>query len=160
MKQQNQKQDDIPVQDQQDVSGNSQAPSDADVWKDKYLRALADYQNVTKRTQEEVSMVRIYAAERILSRLLPVLDTFLKAQAHLKDPGLDLAVKEMLAVLEEEGIKKIDTVGKAFDPHLMECIEVVEGKDNIVVEEVGAGYTLHDKMLRVSQVKVGKKSTN
>jgi molecular chaperone GrpE len=88
---------------------------------------------------------------------LPVVDTFLKAQAHLKDPGLDLAVRELLAVLEDEGVKRITTVGKSFDPHIMECVEVVEGKDDVVVEEVAPGYRLHDKLLRVAHVKVGKK---
>ncbi len=125
-------------------------------WKNKYLRALADYQNLEKRASEQVGEVRKYASERILSRLLPVVDTFDKASAHIKDPGLELALKELYAVLTEQGVERMNVVGLPFDPHQMECIEVVEGEDNMVVEEVLPGFRLHGKVLRVSQVKVGK----
>lgn len=128
--------------------------------KTKYLRALADYQNLERRTHVEVSEVRKYAAEVILARLLPVVDTLSKAKEHLKDPGLDLVYKELQAVLAEQGVERIEAVGKYFNPHEMECVEVIEGKDNEVAEEVLPGYRLHGKILRVVQVKVGKKQIN
>ncbi len=124
-------------------------------WKSKYLRALADYQNLERRSQEEKERVRTFAAEMILTRLLPVMDTLGKAQEHLKDPGLDLALRELWAVVEEQGVTKIDAVGKVFNPHEMECIEVVEGPENEVVEETLPGYRFRGKVLRVAQVKVG-----
>ena len=133
---------------------------EAEEWKGKYLRALADYQNLEKRTQGEKQEIRIYAAEVVLARLLPALDTLTKAAQHLKDTGLELALKELYAVLTEQGVEKIDVLDKPFDPHQMECIEVVAGKDTIVVEEVLPGYRLHDKILRVAQVKVGKTLTS
>jgi molecular chaperone GrpE len=108
-------------------------------WKSKYLRALADYQNLEKRTQEEKQQIRKYAAENIAARLLPALDTLTAAYAQVKDTGLEMALKELSAVLSEQGVKKIEVVGKPFDPHLMECIEVVAGIDNIVVEELLPG---------------------
>ena len=131
-------------------------------WKSKYLRALADYQNLEKRTSEEKQEIRRYASERILLKLLPVLDTLEKAQKHLADTGLDLVIKEFHTVLLEQGITHIDVIDKEFNPHEMECVEVVEGKDNVVVEEALPGYTIHGKILRVARVKVGKesKSTN
>jgi molecular chaperone GrpE len=131
-------------------------------WKSKYLRALADYQNLEKRTQQEKQQIRKYAAETVTARLLPALDTLTKASVHIKDTGLELALKELYAVLAEQGVEKIDVVGKPFDPHQMECIDVVAlpaqggGPNNIVVEELLPGYRLHDKILRVAQVKVGK----
>ncbi len=125
-------------------------------WKSKYLRALADYQNLEKRTQQEKQQIRKYAAETVTARLLPALDTLTKASTHIKDTGLELALKELSAVLAEQGVEKIEVVGKPFDPHRMECIEVVAGADNIVIEEILPGYRLHDKILRVAQVKVGK----
>lgn len=127
-------------------------------WKNKYVRALADYQNLERRTREEKQEVRRYAAVGLLTRLFSVVDTFSKVQEHIKDVGLDLAVKQLLAILQEQGVEKIDVLGKQFDPHTMECIEVVEGKDNEVVEELLPGYMLDDKVLRVAHVKVGKKS--
>lgn len=128
---------------------------EAEEWKTKYVRALADYQNLEKRSSERVSEVRQFAAEIILSRLLPVVDTFSKVKEHLSDPGLDLAYKELLSVLTEQGVERIEVLGKAFDPTEMDCIEVVEGKADHVVEESVPGYRFRGKVLRVAQVKVG-----
>lgn len=127
-----------------------------DEWKTKYVRALADYQNLEKRTSERVSEVRQFAAEVILARLLPVVDTFGMVNQHIKDAGLALANKELLSVLAEQGVEKIDVMGREFDPTRMDCIEVVSGKDNAVVEEVQPGYLFRGKVLRVARVKVGK----
>jgi len=128
-----------------------------DEWKNKYLRALADYQNLEKRKGEEIGQVRRFAGEALIVKLLPIVDTFERAQAHVKDPGLGLALKELEAFLEEVGIKKMEVVGKPFNPHEMECIEVVDGQDTIVVEELLPGYLLHGKVIRVAHVKVGKR---
>lgn len=127
-----------------------------DVWREKYLRALADYHNLEKRTQAEKNQIRRYAAESILERLLPVVDTFERAHAHLGDQGLALAMKDLYAVLAQHGVRRMDAVGKAFNPHEMECVELAEGKENMVISEVLPGYTLHGKILRVAKVKVGK----
>jgi len=132
------------------------AVREAEEWKNKYMRALADYRNLEKRSEERVSEVRKYAAELILGRLLPVVDTFGKVKMHIQDPGLELAYKELVSMLKEQGVEKIDVAGKTFDPVEMECIEVVPGADNEVTEEVLPGYTFRGKVLRVAQVKVGK----
>ncbi len=129
----------------------------ADEWKNKYIRVLADYQNLERRTQEEKADIRRFAAEVVLARLLPAVDTLKRAKDHLRDAGLDLAYKELVAILQEQGVEHIPVIGKAFNPHEMECVEVVSGNDNEVVEEVLPGYRLHGKVLRVAQVKVGKK---
>ncbi len=125
-------------------------------WKSKYIRALADYQNLEKRTNERVSEVREFAAEIILSRLLPVVDTFTKVKEHMNDPGLDLAYKELLAVIVEQGVERMVVLGAPFDPTEMDCVEVVSGTENEVVEEVLPGYRFRGKVLRVARVKVGK----
>lgn len=129
-------------------------------WKSKYLRALADYQNLEKRTQSEKDELRKLAAEVVLTRMLPVVDTLTKAKDHIMDTGLNLAYKELETAFAELGFTKIDVVGKKFNPHEMECIEVVAGEDDIVVEELLAGYKLHNKIVRVAQVKVGKTLQN
>lgn len=134
----------------------SMKKQDTEDWKTKYLRALADYQNLEKRSQERVNEAHKFAAEMLLLRLLSVVDTFTKVKEHIQDTGFDLAFKEMLAVLEEQGIERIAVAGLDFNPHQMECIEVVEGLDTKVVEEVSAGYMFRGKILRVAQVKVGK----
>lgn len=125
-------------------------------WKNKYLRVLADYQNLEKRGATEKADIRTYAAEVVVARFLPAIDTLAKARAHIKDSGLDLAYKEFESALADLGVTKLDVLGKQFNPHEMECIEVVAGPDNEVIEELLPGYRLHEKILRVAQVKVGK----
>lgn len=134
--------------------------NEVEEWKNKYMRALADYQNLERRTREEKQEIRQYAGEVLLGRLLPVVDTFEKVSVHLNDTGVSLALKQLSAFLAEQGVQKLDVLGKPFDPHHMECIEVVDGEDDRVVEEVMPGYTFHGKVLRVAQVKVGKESKN
>jgi molecular chaperone GrpE len=136
----------------------AQKTAEADEWKGKCLRILADYQNLERRNREERDEIRKFASEVLLGRMFSALDTLRRAKHHIKDAGLDLAFKEFIAVLSEQGVEEIQTTGRAFDPHEMECIEVVEGEDNKVVEEILPGYRLHGKVLRVAQVKVGKKS--
>lgn len=127
----------------------------ASEWKNKYLRALADYQNLVKRTDVEKQEIQIYATEQFLKKLLPVVDTLELAQRHVQNEGLALALTELHAVLTQYGVEKIEVVGKPFDPHLMECIEVVEGKKDHVVNVVNTGYRMHDKLLRPIKVQVG-----
>lgn len=135
----------------------NELPKQIEEWKGKYLRALADYHNLEKRSQEEKVQVHVFAAEMVLMKLLPIVDTLERAQTHLKDTGLALALKEMESFLVTHGVKKFSVVGMVFDPGSMECIEVVDGEDNRVIGELRPGYTLHEKVIRVAQVKVGKK---
>lgn len=129
-------------------------------WKTKYLRALADYQNLERRYREEKQDVHRFANEALLVKFLSAIDTLRRAKDHIGDAGLDLAYKEFIAILTEQGVEEIKTVGMPFNPHEMECIEVVDGENTIVVEEVLPGYKFHGKVLRVAKVKVGKEMLN
>ncbi len=132
--------------------------NEAEEWKGKYLRALADYQNLEKRFGEQRQEIVKYASEKIIKELLIVLDTFEKAQEHLKDAGLALGVQNFQTVLEGNGFSRIDVLGKKFDPLQMECIEVVgDSRADDVIEELRTGYKLADKVIRVARVKVGKR---
>jgi molecular chaperone GrpE len=124
----------------------------------KYLRALADYQNLEKRTVSENEEARKYAQKYLIVKLLHVLDGLEKAEKHLKDEGLSLVIKDFHKVLDESELVHIEVIGKNFDPHEMECIEVCEGEDNIVIDEIRPGYRMFDKIVRPAQVKVGKKT--
>lgn len=131
-------------------------------WKNKYLRALADYQNLEKQTQAEKQEIRNTAEEVLIKKLLPVVDALKKAKDHFNDEGINLIHKELHAALEASGFKRIPAIQlneELFNPHTMECVEVVEGKNNVVVEETLPGYTLRDRMLRPTQVKVGKQDS-
>ena len=124
-----------------------------------WKRALADYQNLVKRTDEEKLLLGKFANSILIEKLLPVVDTFEKAAIHTKDDGLNLALKQFKQVLSEAGVKEIEVLGKPFDPNTSECIEVVKGdKENIVVEVLVNGYYIYDKILRPAKVKVAKKN--
>lgn len=125
-----------------------------------WKRAVADYQNLEKRVaQEREGLVR-RANKELLLRLLPVLDTLMAAAKNSKDEGVALSLQQFLDSLKLEGVEKIETKDRKFDPHLMECIETIEvnldEEDGKVLEEFRTGYLLFDKILRPAQVGVGK----
>lgn len=119
-------------------------------------RALADYQNLTKRVESERLEFIKYVLEQFLLKLLPVVDALEAAEAHLKDEGLTLAINKLKTILTEEGVKEMSLVGQVFDPRLAECLETVPGKKDEVVNVTQKGYLLNDKVLRPARVKVGK----
>ncbi len=121
----------------------------------KFKRALADYQNLEKRVQAQRREIILSANRDLLLRLLPILDTLQLAYQHLKDKGLELSIKQFSDVLKNEGVSKFETVGKQFDPSIMEGISTQDGEENKVLEEVRAGYMLNDILLRSAQVIVG-----
>lgn len=127
-------------------------------FENNYRRALADYQNLQKRVQEEKSEWIRSGNKELILRILPVLDTLMLAQLHVQDKGLQVSIQQFLDVLKSEGITRIETVGKDFNPHLMECITIEEGEDNKVLQEIRPGYMIYDRVLRPAQVTVGKKS--
>ncbi len=125
-------------------------------------RALADYQNLEKRIAEEKSSWIKAANKNLLLKLLPGLDSLILAERHTQDEGVKLSIKHFLDILEQDGVKKIETVGRDFDPNFMEAVSTAEGEDGKIIEEVRSGYTLFDQVLRPAQVVVGsvKQNTN
>lgn len=122
-----------------------------------YKRALADYQNLQRRGIEERQNWLKIANKELLLLLLPIFDTLLLASKHKETDELKVSINQFIEVLKAEGVKRIDTIDKIFDPQLMEAVATVEGEDGKVLDEVRAGFTIYDKLLRPSQVKVGKK---
>lgn len=122
----------------------------------KYKRVLADYQNLEKRSREERLEWIKSTNKDLLLRLLPVLDTLILASQHVQDKGLQVSIQQFVDTFKGEGVIKIETVGKQFDPLLMECVQTVEGQEGKVIKEVRPGYMLHDKVLRPGLVEVGK----
>ncbi len=120
-----------------------------------WKHAVADYRNLQKRVEEEKLGWRTFANESLLRSLLPVLDNLQKASTHIKDPGMDLTIKDFKQVLKNEGIEEILSDGEEFDPVVMEAVDVVEGEKNKVIETVLTGYLLQNKLLRPARVKVG-----
>lgn len=120
-------------------------------------RALADYQNLERRVQEERREWIRLANKELLLRILPVLDTLVLADKHTQNEGLVLSIKQFEDVLKSEDVSRIETEGKTFDPKTMECLETIEGEEDRVLGEVRTGYMLGEHVLRPAQVRVGKK---
>lgn len=131
---------------------------DVEAYKAKYMRALADYQNLEKRSREERMEWIKNAGRDIILHMLPVLDTLMLASKHSKDDNLLISIAQFLDSLKAEGVTRIETKGKNFDPALMEAIQAVDGEEGKVIEEIRAGFMLHDHLLRAAEVTVGKKS--
>jgi len=121
-------------------------------------RVLADYQNLEKRTVEDKkNWIRI-ANKELLLRLLPVLDILIMVGKHVEDKGLELSIKQFLGVLKDEGVTRVETIGQNFNPETMECVEITDGDEGKVIEELSPGYLLNEKLLRAARVKVGRKN--
>jgi molecular chaperone GrpE len=136
--------------------------------KDQYLRTLAEMDNLRKRLQREKEEFSKYAVEGVARELLPIVDSLdqaLVAVDRQSDPqtvarGVHLIYRQLLGLLEKEGIKRIPTVGHRYDPHLHEAAEQVPAPngeaDGTIVEEVHVGYTMHGKVIRPALVKVAR----
>ncbi|MCX7996305.1 MAG: nucleotide exchange factor GrpE [Patescibacteria group bacterium] len=129
-------------------------------YKDKYLRAMADYQNLERRVQDERQELIPMIRRQIIKEFLPVLANLDTAEKFITDPGLKMIKDQFMQTLGNLGVTEIDVVGKPFDPHTAEAIEAVPGnEDGIVVEVLRKGYQINGKVIQHAQVKVSKKSS-
>lgn len=127
-------------------------------YKNKYLRALADYHNLEKRISEQSAQIHKRANRGLLLQFLDILDSIESAQLFLNDPGLKLIHGKFIQTLKSEGVEQIEALGKEYDPYVAECIEVISGdKDNVVVDVVQKGYKQYGDVIRPARVKVTKK---
>lgn len=127
-------------------------------FKNKYLRAIADYQNLEKRVGDERFELMKIANKSMLIKILPFLDNLEKAEMFVKDPGLKISKDHFMQILKDAGLVEIEVLNKDYDPVTAEAVQLVEGKENNkVVEVLQKGYMFEDKIIRVAQVKVSKK---
>ncbi len=124
-----------------------------------WKRALADYQNLEKRMNEEKTQVVEFANANLLSRMLGVLDNLEMLFAHNGDKTLEMVIKDFKNVLHEEKVEEIEACGQDFDSSTMDALETIKGEDGKVMEVVRKGYMFKNKLLRPALVKVGKNTT-
>jgi molecular chaperone GrpE len=135
--------------------------------KDRYLRTLAEMDNMRRRHERERQDLLKFASEKLLQDLLPVLDSFEKATAaggaaaaaesgNAIVEGIRMVHKQLTHVLETNGLKAVDAVGKTFDPNLHQAIQRIEGdvSEETVKDEYQRGYTLNGRLIRPSMVSV------
>jgi molecular chaperone GrpE len=118
-----------------------------------WKRERADFLNYKKDEMERIGQLIKYANEELILKIIPILDNMMLAEAHLKDEGVAQIIKQIEDFLKKEGIEPIETLGKQFDPNIMESIE---GDGSTVSEEVQRGYTMHGKIIRVARVKISE----
>ena len=142
------------------------AENEAEQWKDKYIRLVAEFENYKKRTLKEKSELILNGSEKTVAAILPILDDFERATADkTEDPqaikeGFELIYKKFLKALETLGVNKIETDNADFDVDYHEAIAMVPGmgddKKGKVIDCVQTGYTLNDKVIRHAKVAVGQ----
>ncbi|GAA0234040.1 nucleotide exchange factor GrpE [Metaclostridioides mangenotii] len=130
---------------------------------DKYQRLQAEYANYRRRTQQEKDSLALFANEKIMTELIPVVDSMERALEACEDKedsmykGIDLVHKQLIDTLSKLGLEHIEALEQEFDPnyHLAVMQESVEGVEpNKVVMELQKGYKLGNKVIRASMVKV------
>ncbi|HYS15544.1 MAG TPA: nucleotide exchange factor GrpE [Candidatus Binatia bacterium] len=132
---------------------------------DRLLRALAEAENIRRRTQRERDDYIRYANESLLRDLIPVVDNLERAleaaratgEASGVVGGVELIQRELLKVLERAGVTRYSALGQPFDPARHEAIARVvsaDAKPGTVVGETLPGYLLHNRVLRAALVSV------
>lgn len=125
-------------------------------------RAMADYANLQKRTDEERSTMFKLASISFMTKILPIIDNLKQAQNHVKDSGIAMIIGQLENLAKEEGFEEIKiNVGDPFNEQIMEVTEVVETDnekdDNNISEVVVTGWKYNDgTIVRHSRVKVFK----
>ncbi|MCQ2958198.1 MAG: nucleotide exchange factor GrpE [Candidatus Gastranaerophilales bacterium] len=133
--------------------------------KNQYVRLAADFDNYRKRQAQERESLLKYGAESTLKLILPVLDTYNRGKKACEDmedsqqlkENFEVIFKQLFDALDKAGLKKIETIGKEFDPNLHEAVmqtPTSDYPDNSIIDEMQAGYMLCDRVLRPSMVNV------
>ena len=137
-------------------------------WKNSYTRKLAEFQNFTKRKENEVAEMRKYASEEIVVKLLDNIDNLERAVDASKESqnfdslveGVNMILNNLKNLLTEEGVEEIEAAGKEYDPYEHKAM-ITENKeeldDNVVVQVFQKGYKMKGKVVRPAMVTVNKK---
>lgn len=138
---------------------------------DQYVRLAADFDNYRKRFNQEIEATRRYASENTLKELIPALDNLERATGSLSETSepkllyqsFRLMNNQIIDALAGVGLKRMETVGKPFDPNFHEAVTQVPSNDHpdqTVVNELQSGFMLQDRVLRPAMVAVSVKTEN
>jgi len=146
-----------------DEPTTTQAPETVE--KEKYLRLAADFENYKRAMEQQLADAVQFAARPVVLAMVDVMDHFDRAVAHATDEvkgagewyrGLVQTDRQFHEAMKKFGVRRIETVGKPFDPALMEAVQMKppDSPDlsGTVEGEVQAGYTLHDRVIRPAKV--------
>jgi len=139
---------------------------------DKLLRTLAESENIRRRTEKERQDTAKFSVSSFARDILPVADNLRRAlsaispEAREKNPefkniaiGVESTERELLRVLESNGIRRIDPLGQKFDANFHEVMFEADAQDKppgTIVQVIEPGYTIHERLLRPARVGVAK----
>ena len=141
--------------------------------KDKFLRLMADMENLRRRTEREVADARAYAVTNFARDMLNVADNVRRGLETVPEEaresadgafkglleGVELTERDLLKTLERHGVKKLEPMGQKFDPHVHQAMFEIPNADvpsGTVVQVVQSGYVIGDRVLRPALVGVTK----
>lgn len=150
----------VPEKSELDIANESIASL-----KDQLLRKAAEFENYKRRTEQQSMSFAKYASENIILELLPVIDDLSRSlksgkQKLENDPfykGVELIITKFHKILETQGVKPMETVGKEFNVDFHDVMMQIPRKDvapHTIVEEIEKGYFLFDKVIRHAKVVV------
>ena len=132
---------------------------------DSLQRLQAEFENYKKRVDKENQEFVKYAKAEIIRKMLGTIDTFEIALRNTTDhekfvKGMEMIYAQMISTLETEGLKRIEAVGRKFDPYLHEVMlkQKSDKESGIILEELQKGYLLNGRVLRFSMVKISEKN--
>jgi len=150
------------------VETGTKAPDETALHKDKYVRLLAEFDNMRKRHERERERLIKYAHEEVIVECLKLYDDLERSLLAFKSKegtdvnlvkGLEMVYNNMKELMGKYEVKPIESKGKPFDPNIQEVLmqqETAEFPDGIVMEELEKGYTLGGRVVRTAKVKVAK----
>jgi len=132
----------------------------------KFKRALADLQNLDRKTKSDIESSIITKIDQFMIEFLQIYDDFVRAkEAFSKNnvdvEGLDSILKNMDSLLLKNNVSVIDALGEIFDPKLHEAISIVEDstlEENTITKELRKGYISHNRVIRPTLVEISKKT--
>lgn len=145
-----------------------EAKAEAEKHKDMALRVQADMENLRRRTRIDVESAHKYALDKFVNALLPAMDSMemgidaaSKEEATIESirEGIDMTFKQMLDVLQEFNVERVNPTGEKFDPNLHEALTMIPSPDhesNTVVDTIQKGYTLNERLVRAARVIVAQ----
>ena len=137
-------------------------------FEEKLKHVLADFQNLSKKTQNDIEVGVNSKINEFMLDFLKIYDDFQRAKDVLSESkinadGLNSILKNMESLMEKYNVKPIDALGEIFDPNFHEAISIISDPsldDNTITKEIRKGYISHEKILRPTLVEISKKEND
>ena len=137
-------------------------------FEEKLKHVLADFQNLSKKTQNDIETGVNSKINEFMLDFLKIYDDFIRAkevisESKINADGLNSILKNMESLMEKYNVKPIDALGEIFDPNFHEAISIISDPsldDNTITKEIRKGYISHEKILRPTLVEISKKEND